>query len=70
MNAVLYWFRNDLRLGDNLALLQACAHAGARYWFLPWPLNQNKLNFDLDTYHILVQDMQKNVIVKLLIRTT
>lgn len=23
----LYWFRNDLRLGDNLALLHACAHA-------------------------------------------
>ncbi len=24
----IYWFRNDLRLGDNLALLQACAHTG------------------------------------------
>ncbi|MGD9889418.1 MAG: DASH family cryptochrome [Halothiobacillaceae bacterium] len=25
MNHGLYWFRNDLRLADNLALLQACA---------------------------------------------
>lgn len=29
MSTALYWFRNDLRLGDNLALLQACAHADA-----------------------------------------
>jgi len=29
MNTVLYWLRNDLRLSDNLALLNACAHADA-----------------------------------------
>ncbi|HES76234.1 MAG TPA: DASH family cryptochrome, partial [bacterium] len=27
MNRVLYWFRNDLRLADQPALLQACARA-------------------------------------------
>ena len=29
MNTTLYWFRNDLRLHDNPALLQACAQADA-----------------------------------------
>lgn len=29
MNTALYWFRNDLRLHDNPALMQACAQADA-----------------------------------------
>jgi deoxyribodipyrimidine photo-lyase len=29
MSAALYWFRNDLRLHDNPALVQACAQSGA-----------------------------------------
>ncbi|HHW65862.1 MAG TPA: DASH family cryptochrome [Rhodocyclaceae bacterium] len=28
LRALLCWFRNDLRLGDNLALVEACASAG------------------------------------------
>ena len=27
-DAVIFWFRSDLRVGDNLALAEACASAG------------------------------------------
>ena len=27
-DVVIFWFRNDLRVGDNLALVEACASAG------------------------------------------
>jgi len=41
MNTVLYWFRNDLRLADNPALLSACSKADSLLPIYIYDIRQN-----------------------------